>query len=189
MRRYVTLAALALAMFVCAAAADAQDFRGAITGRITDAQGGRLPGVTITATNIATNVPSSTTTDTAGDYMIAYLVGGTYRVTVELQGFKKIVREVEVRIGDRLSLDLSLEVGQLDETVNVAADTPLLESAAAAGQVIGETQIALMPLSDGNPFVLSRLAPGVAYPGDLKFSRPFDNAGTSDLLRMASGTE
>ena len=113
MRRSVSLAALALALFVCAPAADAQDFRGAITGRITDAQGGRLPGVTVTATALATNVPSSTTTDAAGDYLIAYLTGGTYRVTVELAGFKKIVREVEVRIGDRLSLDMSLEVGQL----------------------------------------------------------------------------
>ena len=182
MRRSVSLAALALALFVCAPVVDAQDFRGAISGRITDAQGGRLPGVTVTATSIATNVPSSTTTDAAGDYLIAYLTGGTYRVTVELAGFKKIVREVEVRIGDRLSLDMSLEVGQLEETVTVAADTPLLEtSSGSAGQVIGEKQIALMPLSDGNPFVLARLAPGVAYHGDLKFSRPFDNAGTSDF--------
>ena len=59
MRRYVSLAALALALFVCATAADAQDFRGGITGRITDAQGGRLPGVTVTATNVATNVAST----------------------------------------------------------------------------------------------------------------------------------
>jgi hypothetical protein len=178
----VSLAVLALALFVCAAAVDAQDFRGAVTGRITDAQGGRLPGATVTATNIATNVPSSTTTDAAGDYLIAYLTGGTYRVTVELAGFKKVVREVEVRIGDRLSVDMSLDVGQLEETVTVAADTPLLETrSGSAGQVIGEKQIALMPLSDGNPFVLARLAPGVAYHGDLKFSRPFDNAGTSDF--------
>ena len=47
--------------------------------------------------------------------------------------------------------------------------------------MIDEKQIALMPLSDGNPFVLARLAPGVAYHGDLKFSRPFDNGGTSDF--------
>ena len=47
--------------------------------------------------------------------------------------------------------------------------------------MIDEKRIALMPLSDGNPFVLARLAPGVAYHGDLKFSRPFDNGGTSDF--------
>ena len=60
--------------------------------------------------------------------------------------------------------------------------SPLLETrSGSAGQVIDEKQIALMPLSDGNPFVLARLAPGVAYHGDLKFSRPFDNGGTSDF--------
>ncbi len=77
---------------------------------------------------------------------------------------------------------MALEVGQMEETVTVAADTPLLETrTGSAGQVIDEKRIALMPLSDGNPFVLARLAPGVAYHGDLKFSRPFDNGGTSDF--------
>ena len=70
----------------------------------------------------------------------------------------------------------------MTEVVNVAADTPLLDTrSGSAGQVIDEKRIALMPLSDGNPFVLARLAPGVAYHGDLKFSRPFDNGGTSDF--------
>ena len=174
---------LALLAVAAATSAHAQDFRGAIGGRITDAQGGRLPGATVTVVNIATNAVSMSTTDANGDFTIPYLTPGSYRVTVELQGFKKNVRDgVEVRIGDRLSLDLALEVGQLEETVTVAADTPLLESrSGSAGQVIDEKRIALMPLSDGNPFVLARLAPGVAYHGDLKFSRPFDNGGTSDF--------
>ena len=106
-----------------------------------------------------------------------------YRVSAELQGFKKVQRDnVEVRVGDRLEIDFKLEVGGIDEAVNVAADTPLLDTrSGSAGQVIDEKRIALMPLSDGNPFVLARLAPGVAYHGDLKFSRPFDNGGTSDF--------
>ena len=165
MRRYVSLAALALALFssIYATAADAQDFRGAITGRITDAQGARLPGATVTATNVATNVSSTATTDSDGGYAFSYLAPGTYKVTAELSGFKKAAREgVDVRIGDRLELALSLEVGNFEETVSVAADAPLLETrTGSAGQVIGERQIALMPLSDGNPFVLARLAPGV----------------------------
>ena len=183
MRRYVRLAVLALALFVCASAADAQDFRGGITGRITDAQGGRLPGVTVTATHLATNVVSTATTDTDGGFSIPYLAPGAYKVTAELSGFKKAAREgIEVRIGDRIELALSLEVGSFEETVSVAADVPLLETrSGSAGQVIDEKRIALMPLSDGNPFVLARLAPGVSYHGDLKFSRPFDNGGTSDF--------
>ena len=70
----------------------------------------------------------------------------------------------------------------MEETVSVTAESPLLETrSGSAGQVIGEKQISLMPLSDGNPFALARLVPGVAYNGDLKFSRPFDNGGTSAI--------
>src|SRR5258708_18355169 len=161
----------------------AQEFRGAITGRINDRSGGVLPGVTVTATKVATNVASTTTTNNEGLFTIPYLTPGDYTVAAELSGFKKSVREgLEVRIGDRLVVDMSLEVGQLEETVLVTAQSPLLEmGSASAGHVIAEKRIAMMPLADGNPFVLSRLCPGVAFTGDLKFSRPFDNAGTSGI--------
>ena len=65
----------------------------------------------------------------------------------------------------------------------MTAESPLLDTLSASqGQVIDEKRIALLPLSDGNPFTLARLAPGVAYTGDLKFSRPFDNGGTSGIV-------
>src|SRR5437867_3004282 len=178
--RFILAFALVLAT---ASGSAAQEFRGAITGRVNDKSGGVLPGVTVTATNVATNVSSTTVTTGEGLFTIPYLTPGTYTVAAELSGFKKSVREgLEVRIGDRLVVDLSLEVGQLEETVLVTAQSPLLEmGSASAGQVIDEKRISLMPLSDGNPFVLSRLVPGVAFTGDLKFSRPFDNAGTSGI--------
>ena len=177
-----TFAALAISLAMAAPAAG-QEFRGAITGRVNDKSGGVLPGVTVTATNVATNVSSTTVTTGEGLFTIPYLTAGTYTVAAELTGFKKSVREgLDVRIGDRLVVDLSLEVGQLEETVLVTATSPLLEmGSASAGQVIDEKRISMMPLSDGNPFVLSRLVPGVAFTGDLKFSRPFDNAGTSGI--------
>jgi hypothetical protein len=160
-----------------------QDFRGAIIGRVSDTSAARLPGATVTATNMATNVASTTTTNSDGSYSILYLTPGTYAVDVEMQGFKKVIRDgIEVRIGDRVTVDFTLEVGNLQETVSVRAESPLLSLASAStGQVIDEKRISLMPLSDGNPFVLSRLVPGVAYTGDLKFSRPFDNGGTSSI--------
>src|SRR5229473_3146180 len=176
------LCALALCAITASASA-AQEFFGTITGRINDSSGGRLPGVTVTATNVATNVASTTVTNTEGAYTIPYLTPGSYTLKVELSGFKKAVREhVEVRIGDRLALDFNLELGGIEETVLVTAQSPLLEmGSASAGQVIDEKRISMLPLSDGNPFVLTRLVPGVAYTGDLKFSRPFDNGGTSSI--------
>src|SRR5437867_4196344 len=178
--RFILAFALVLAT---ASGSAAQEFRGAITGRVNDKSGGVLPGVTVTATNVATNVSSTTVTTGEGLFTIPYLTPGRYTVVAELSGFKKSQREgLDVRIGDRLVVDMDLEVGQLEETVLVTAQSPLLVMGSASqGQVIDEKRISMMPLSDGNPFVLSRLVPGVAFTGDLKFSRPFDNAGTSGI--------
>src|SRR6476660_700758 len=182
MKRVCVLAVVLLATFV--AAANAQDFRGGITGRITDGSGGRLPGVTVTATNVATKVASTTTTNGEGDYSILYLVPGVYTLTAELSGFKKIVQDnVEVRISDSLGVDLKMDVGRIEETISVTAESPILQTTSGStGQVVDEKRIAMMPLSDGNPFSLARLAPGITYNGDLKFSRPFDNGGTSGIV-------
>ena len=166
-----------------AAPLSAQDFRGAIGGRVTDTSNAVLPGATVTATNTATNQSTTSVANSDGIYNLPFLTPGVYTVVGELTGFKKLERQrVEVRVGDRLTLDVRLELGGIEETISVTSATPLLDlSSASSGQVIDEKRIALLPLSDGNPFVLSRLVPGVAFTGDLKFSRPFDNAGSSAI--------
>src|SRR5262249_2117664 len=176
------IAALILA---CAATiALGQEFRGSITGRITDNTGAAVAGATVTIINTSTNSSSSTATNENGDYTALYLIPGPYHLTVEAKGFKKATKQnIEIRIGDKLQLDMQLEVGNVSETVNVTADAALLETnSASAGQVIDQRRIAELPLSDGNPFVLSRLSPGIAYVGDLKFSRPFDNSGAAAVI-------
>jgi len=173
-----------LALLCAASVSSAQDFRGGITGRIADASGGRMPGVTVTATNVATNVASATTTNGEGDYAILFLNPGTYSIAAELSGFKKVVRQnLQVTVGEKLGVDLTLEVGAMAETVQVSAESPMLTTTSGStGQTVGEKMIAMIPLSDGNPFALARLAPGITYNGDLKFSRPFDNGGTSGIV-------
>jgi hypothetical protein len=170
---------------VCGAASGlAQEFRGSITGRVLDNSGAAVASAAVTITNTATNVSSSTMTNESGDYTALYLIPGSYNVTVEATGFKKSTRQnIELRVGDKLQINLQLEVGNVSETVNVTSDAPLLETnSATAGQVIDRRRISELPLSDGNPFTLTRLAPGIGYVGDLKFSRPFDNNGTSDFI-------
>src|SRR3954468_7149264 len=182
MRRVCFLAVVLFATII--ATASAQDFRGGITGRITDSSGGRLPGVTVTATNVATKIASSTTTNGEGDYTILYLTPGVYSLTAELSGFKKVLQEnVQVRISDRVGIDLNMDVGRIEETISVTASAPVLTmTSGSTGQTVGEKMISMIPLSDGNPFALARLPPGIAYKGDLKFSRPFDNGGTSGIV-------
>ena len=173
-----------LCLLVVVGSTAAQEFRGSITGRVTDASGAVVVGAQVAATNAAMNSSVWATTDESGDYTILFLTPGSYMLAVEATGFKKLLRQnVEVRVGDRLTLDLTLEVGEVAEIVNIVTETPLLEAAtASSGQVIDRRRISELPLSDGNPFVLSRLAPGVTYTGDLKFSRPFDNLGTSSIV-------
>jgi hypothetical protein len=141
-------------------------------------------GALVTVTNAATNISTSTTTNDSGDYTVLYLIPGQYSVAVEAKGFKRLVQQgVGVRVNDQLKLDVTLEVGAVQESVSVTSNAPLLDAiSASSGQVIDDRRISELPLSDGNPFVLSRLVPGVAYTGDLKFSRPFDNAGTSAIV-------
>src|SRR5712691_400716 len=179
-RTNVTLSALAL---LSAGAVMAQESRGAVAGLVKDSSGAAVAGASVVATHLATNVATHTVTNPGGQYTLLYLTPGRYAVSPEVPGFKKAVREVDVRVADRLTVDLTLEPGGQQETVEVRAGTPLLEvSTGSAGQVIDAQRINLLPLSDGNPFVLSRLAAGTAYTGDLKFSRPFDNAGTSSIV-------
>jgi hypothetical protein len=173
-----------LALAAASLSASAQDFRGAITGRVLDSSNARMPGVTVIVTNTDTNVTSSTVTNGEGDYSILFLNPGPYAVTAELSGFKKVSRPgIQVSIGDKLEVNMTLEVGRMEETVSVTAESPLLATTSGStGQVIGEKAISMIPLSDGNPFALARLAPGMTYNGDLKFSRPFDNGGTSGIV-------
>src|SRR5882762_3070253 len=177
-----------VALWLLVASVAAQDFRGSITGRVTDPSGGVVPGALITVTNTATNVSNSATTNEAGAYSVLYLPPGQYTVVAEAKGFKRLVHTIEVRVGDKLTLDLPLEVGNVSESVSVTTDAPLLETtSSSAGQVIDRRRISELPLSDGNPFTLVRLAPGIGYIGDLKFSRPFDNNGSSDFIADGTG--
>ena len=188
----VALMALACVLGI-SAPATAQDPRGAVQGRVVDSSGGALPGTTVTVANTATGTVNTAVTDEQGRYSIPFIAPGAYDTTVELTGFKRVERKgVEVRIADRLELDFTLQVGGLEETITVSGGTPLLETRTASqGQVIDEKRIQLMPLSDGNPFTLTRLAAGTVYTGDLKFSRPFDNGGTSAVTSngAAGGNE
>jgi hypothetical protein len=178
-RTPIVLVLLAL----CATASAAQEFRGTVTGRVTDSSGLVVPGATVTVTNTATGVAATATTNEAGSFTVPYLTPGSYTVAFELTGFHKVVRSVELRVGDRLEVDATLQPGAVAETVSVTAQVPLLgTTTGSAGQVIDEKTIASLPLADGNPFILARFAVGVTYYGDLKFSRPFDNAGTSAVV-------
>jgi hypothetical protein len=154
----------------------AQETRGSIHGRVTDASGAVIPGVAVSATSVSTNVTVNAQSNAEGNYEIPYLLPGEYRLTAEQSGFKSFRRErIEVRIGDRITIPVHMELGQVTEQVTVTAETPLLESASAnLGQVIDQRRIAELPIAHGNPFLLMALSPGVVHTQNPGLDRPFE---------------
>jgi len=159
----------------------AQEFRGTITGRVTDEQSASIPNAKVVATLLTTGGKSQTVTGSDGLYTIPFLAPGIYKLEAEASGFKRYVRDgVEVNAGDRVGIDIGLALGQLNETITVTAETTMLDTTSAtAGQVINSSQVENLPMNGRTPLVLAQLAMGVVPNSDPKFNRPFDNAGPS----------
>jgi hypothetical protein len=183
-----TMRSLCCLLLLLATPLLAQDPRGAIVGQVTDSSGAVIPGVKVRATNAATNVLSEAETNAQGHYELLYLLTGTYTVSIEHAGFKSWTQpNVEVRIGDRLRLDVPLTVGQITETVEVTEAAPVLESTTATlGQVVSSRAIADLPLRSGNLSWLFSTAPGVVLQ-TLPYDGPWNIAQASGMSVGGAG--
>ncbi len=129
--------AFLIAVLVAAGAglATAQERFGGLTGIVTDASGGVLPGATVTITSKNTGAARSTVTSADGLYMVPDLDPGRYTVIVELSGFaKQSMDDVQVSLGRTLKIDAQLKVGDMSEVVQVQAEArPAIDLAQHAG--------------------------------------------------------
>lgn len=167
------------ALLFAACLASAQESRGTILGRVLDPTGVGVPNAQVKVTNPATGITNSATSNSEGNYFVPYLVPGKYTVTVELTGFKKFVaNEVDVRVTEQTALDVNLTIGNVQESVEVTAQTPLLATAEAnLGQVVDERRAVELPLFAGNAMDLVHLAPGTVNGTNLRLRKaPFNNA-------------
>jgi hypothetical protein len=158
---------LGLAALVTATPAGAQAIRGTLLGTITDSSGAAVPGATVTITEQGTSLVTNGVTNESGFYTFPNLKDGIYRVEAELSGFKKVVREnVQVDVNTTIRVDLALEAGDVSETVNVAAETPAMQTDRAdTGRLIEGEQIAAMPLGFGRNFQgMLATVPGASRP-------------------------
>ncbi len=161
MRQSATVLALVLLL---ATAVAAQTFRGGVQGLVTDQTGAALPGVTVTATNTGTKLTRSVQTDATGAYAFTELPLGTYDIAAALMGFSTTtVRGVRVEASMSQRVNLELQTGGVQESVDVVARAPLVETTGntQGGTIAGE-QAAEIPLN-GRDFVkLLTLVPGSA---------------------------
>jgi len=158
----------ALATIVLLAApALAQITTADLVGTIRDGTGAVVPGAQVTTTNEATGLSRSTVSDATGNYLITQLQPGTYVLSVELTGFRRYVRSgIELQVNQRAQIDVTLQLGEVSQTVEVTGAPPLLESQSSVlGSVIAENQIRDLPLNGRNFVQLAILSPGVTGAG------------------------
>ena len=176
-------------LLLTAAAAPAQTITGTITGIVKDSGGGVLPGVTITMTQLETNRAETAISDAEGRYTSAPLPLGTYRIEANLSGFRSAVKSgITLNIDDVARIDFALDVGNVQEAVEVRAHASLVDSSTSAiGKLVDNRRIAELPLNTRNVYSLIFLTPGVAGTignayGDLRYTINGARPRTSDTL-------
>src|SRR5215210_6953838 len=176
MARYFNGLVAALLLLILFMTAGAQEFRGSITGKVTDPNGAALPGATVTIKNIETNSENTTAATDDGTYSFPLLQPGKYTLTVTQEGFNTSVREgIEINVAAKLNLDVQMEIG-VAATVTTVAEAPALDTGTVStGSVISSKQINELPLVDGSPYQLATLAPGISYTGNPAFTSPTSN--------------
>jgi hypothetical protein len=141
----------------------AQTTTGSITGLVTDPGGGIVPGTALTLTNLDTNQIRKQTVNDTGTYTFPALPPGNYRLELEHPGFKRMAQErVEVRVQQTVTINLTLEVGQVNQILDVTGHAELLDPATSSlSQVVENRQVTELPLNGRNTLALVSLTPGI----------------------------
>ena len=141
----------------------AQGGRAEINGTISDVQKGVLPGVTVTVTNEDTGLVREAVTDAEGRYVIPQLLPGPYTIKAELSGFQPMTRNnMVVRVGEELTVPLTLSVAGLTESLIVTGEAPLVESTSnRIGTNITSNEIDSLPSANRSQFSLMQTIPGL----------------------------
>jgi hypothetical protein len=165
----------------------AQTFTGGVRGVVQDS-GGVVPGVTVTLTNEANGAVRSEVSNEQGLYNFAAVPPGTYSVKAELTGFKTFENTgIRVATQQFVTMDIKLDVGQLQETITVTGEAPLIDTSnASTGSVIDSRQLESLPSAGRSAFLFAVTVPTVVASGDAQFNRQQDQTNAS-LLSLGGG--
>ena len=172
--------------FLCGAVAPlyAQQGTAEIGGKVADEQGAILPGVAIVVTNADTGVFRDLVSGADGSYFASQLVPGRYRITAKLAGFQTFERSgLVLQVGKTLTINMTLAVGGLEETVRVTAESPLVDTTSAkVGGNIGTQEINQLPAMNRNFFATVALLPGVQF-------SPSNQMGNDTIVAAGQSTQ
>jgi hypothetical protein len=161
-RHTLSVFLMALCLFMAANWASAQVNTADILGTVTDAGGAVIPNVKVTVTNTATNDVKTVTTNASGDYLVTLVPSGSYTITAEAPSFKRSTVNLDVVSGDRARANVQLQVGDVTQTVEVAAQTPALQTdSATLSTVVGAQGVQDLPLNGRNFVTLVQSTVGV----------------------------
>jgi hypothetical protein len=165
-RFFLTSVLLILSLLALQQAASAQTAE--VTGIITDANSAVIAGAQLTLTNVDTRVARKAVTNSDGYYSIPFVPPGNYQLRVLASGFKPVTRgNLSLNVDEAARIDFTLEIGAIDESVNITTNGPLLErETSSIGQVIENKTIVTLPLNGRNYSQLALLMPG-ATPNQL----------------------
>jgi len=160
-----------------------QTFQGTLRGRVVDPAGSPSAGAKVALTDEATQVGRATVSNDQGDYVFTAVNPATYTLSAEVPGFKRLERKgVAIATQAVVAIDLTLEIGQVSDSVNVVAETPQLQTAdASTGQDIDAQKITDLPMLGRNPFFVGKLAQTIVYVANPQFSRMQDQNGNSQV--------
>jgi hypothetical protein len=154
-----------LALLSCLAPGEvsAQAVSGTILGTVKDSTGAVMPGASVTLVNTGTGFTRTVVTDPKGEYTAPQVPTGTYTVSAEMSGFKKVtMANVHLGVDQHPKIDLTLDLGQLTESVEIQAETPLLQATSSdLSNTVQEEQIKTLPLNGRNFVSLTRNIPGI----------------------------
>lgn len=189
MRSRVLATVCACILLALPVTAFAQESRGTLQGRVSDASGAVVPGATVEISNVNTGVTTPTVSNAEGNYRVPFLNPGTYRVTVTLTGFNKYVSQnIDLHVAEVLNVDATLQPGTLTDEVTVsAAPTTVDTSSSGLGQVVDARRISELPIREGTAVELVILAPGVQNTTDLRSRKAAFNNGLSQFSSDGAG--
>src|SRR5262245_54608869 len=146
----------------------AQNIRGNIVGQVTDSSGSALPGATVSVLNQGTGISMNAAVDGTGNYTVPNLDAGRYTITVKKEGFHTVeVKDVELLASQTARQDISLGVGEVRQTVEVQASSPVLRTdSQTIGNTIQQKQLSELPLSTRSIDGLIALAAGSTTTGN-----------------------
>lgn len=176
MKFYLLLLAACTSLF-------AQSFQASLRGRVLDPNSSPVGSLRVTLVDESTSSTRNTITNDSGEYVFNAVLPATYTIRVEGAGFKAITRNgVLIATQAALTVDFTLEIGQVTEKITVSAEVPQLQTTdASTGQVIDTRKITDLPILGRNPFYLGKLAQAVVYAGNPKFARMQDQNANAQV--------